>query len=104
MKAGSLRNLIEIEEPVEQLSDYGETVTTWHHKATCDAAITPLSAREFFAAQQVQSDVSHRIVIRFVPAICPRMRVRFGCRIFHVESVLADERELMLTLLCKETT
>jgi SPP1 family predicted phage head-tail adaptor len=104
VKAGSLRHLVEIQNPLERQTEYGETETTWHRVATCDASITPLSAREFFAAQQVQADVSHRIVVRYVPCISPRMRVVFGCRVFHIESVLnTDERDVTLELLCKES-
>jgi SPP1 family predicted phage head-tail adaptor len=104
VKAGSLRHLVEIQKPLDRQTEYGETETTWHRVATCDASITPLSAREFFAAQQVQADVSHRIVVRYVPCIGPQMRVVWCHRIFHIESVInTDERGVMLELLCKET-
>ena len=103
MKAGSLRHWVTFQEPVETQNDYGEPVTTWQGVLSCRASIEPLSAREFFAAQQTKADVTHKVRLRYVAGIVPTMRLLFGSRVFHCSSVLnRDERGIELELLCKE--
>jgi len=103
MKAGSLRHVVTIQEPVETQDEYGQTVTTWRDVQTVNASIEPLTAREFFAAQQTKADVTHKVRLRYVAGIVPTMRLLFGSRVFHLGSVLnREERGIELELLCKE--
>lgn len=103
MIAGSLRHVVTIQQPVETQDDYGQAVTSWRDVVTCPASIEPLSAREFFAAQQTKADVTHKVRLRYVAGIVPTMRLLFGSRIFQFSSVLnRDERNIELELLCKE--
>lgn len=73
LAAGRLRHRVLIERyvfavdsngDVVQDPDTGETTGAWQELATVWAAIEPLSAREFLAAQATQSQVTARIVIR----------------------------------------
>lgn len=99
-----MRHLVTIQEPILTQNDYNETVETWQDFATANASIGPLSAREFFNSQQVQSDVTHKVEMRYVPGVTPRMRLLFGSRALYIASVInADERGASLELLCRET-
>ncbi len=67
--------------------------------ATVWGAVEPLSGREFIEANQVQADVTLRIVIRYRNGIRPEMRVVEGEHTYHIESVLdqrGERRELHL--------
>jgi SPP1 family predicted phage head-tail adaptor len=103
MKAGSLRHRVIVQEYVETLNSYGESVKTWSELTQVDAAVEPLAGREYFHAQQTKADVTHKVTMRYTPYVAPAMRIVFGTRIFHIASVRnADERGIMLELICKE--
>lgn len=92
MKAGRLRHRVDIEE--QQYSQdpvTGEVTTTWVPVWWgVPAAIEPLSAREFIAAQAVQSQVTARIVIRFREGLTPTMRIVHNGRVYNPAGWLPD--------------
>lgn len=103
MDIGKLRHRITIQRQVNEVNDYGAPVTIWKNVATVWADIRPLSGREYFSAQQVQSEVTTQIWIRYHQGIVPTMRIKFGKRLFAIVSVInAQERNITLQLLCKE--
>lgn len=103
MRSGDLRHRIEIQAPGTTQNDYGEILPAWSHFASVWAAIEPISGREYFAAQQMQAEVSHRIRIRYISGVVPTMRILHGLRVFSIESVQnRDERDRELVLLCAE--
>jgi len=68
------------------------------------ASIEPISGREYFSAQTTQADVTHRINLRYVAGVKPKMRVKYGSRIFDILSVSnVDERNRELQLMCRES-
>lgn len=75
MEAGKLRHLITIEAPTEAQDKYGEPVQGWTQVAEVWASREDLSGREWFAAQQVQADVTTRFRIRYRDGIRATMRV-----------------------------
>ena len=76
LKAGNLRHSVTLQRKQQtQNPQTGAMVTTWVTEATVPAAVEPLSAREFIAAQAVQSDVSVRITMRYRPGITSAMRL-----------------------------
>ena len=103
MNVGKLRHRITIQRQVNDVNDFGAPVTSWKNVATVWADIRPLSGREYFSAQQVQSEVTTQIWLRHLDGIKPTMRVKFGKRIFEILSVLnTQERNISLQLMCKE--
>lgn len=91
LKAGKLRHYVEIQQPVIVVNTSGEREQTWQHVAFMWAAIEPLSAREFVASQQVQSNVSARITIRSYPRLRQNMRVVHGLDFYNIEGILTDK-------------
>lgn len=77
LAAGRLRHRITIEAPQQtQDPETGEIVTSWVPVAeNIAAAIEPLSAREFIAAQATQSRIQARIIIRFRSGLTADMRI-----------------------------
>ena len=81
----------------------GSAVETWKTKGTLWAEVVPLNSREYWAAQQVQSDVTHRVSIRYYDGLRPDWRMKFGTRLFDIRSVInVDEGNEWHVLLCKE--
>lgn len=108
LSAGRLRHRVRIERPTyTQDRDTGEMVKGWELVPGAEgvpAAIEPLSVREFMAAQQVQSEVSARIVIRRRPGIDATMRLVHRGKIYNIHGVLpdADSGLEYLTLPCSQ--
>ena len=93
LDAGKLRHRVDIEEQAHvQDMQTGEMVTTWTtFAASIPASIEPLSAREFIQAAAVQSAVTARIVIRYLPGVTPAMRVKHGSALYNIHGVLPDK-------------
>ncbi len=103
---GKLRHRVHIEEVTETRDDSGGVVPGWKHVGTCWANITPIRGREFWAAQQSQSDVTHRVTLRDNIRVNPRMRfvTLRRDRVLNIVSVLHRETEdIFLEVMCKET-
>lgn len=85
----------------DSTGDVKQTVGTTFNRF---ASIQPLTAREIFSANQVQSDITHKIIVRASGlSLNPKMTILFGSRLFNIHSVLnKDEKGEMLTILCKE--
>ncbi|TGE31326.1 phage head closure protein [Desulfosporosinus sp. Sb-LF] len=104
MQAGQLRHKLDIETELNIRDTYGQTTHEWVvflHGLW--AAIEPLTGREYYAAQQVNAEISHRIKIRYKGGIKPKMRVKYGDRYFNILAVLdITERHREIHLMCTE--
>lgn len=83
------------------LKDDGTTLSVW-------ADIEPLTANELLRAQQLSSDITTRVIIRFRTDIDASMRFRFtspkyGTKYYHIHGVInpQDERK-WLVCMCEE--
>lgn len=65
MKSGSLRHLVSLQSSSELEDDYGQDIETWTEYGQVYAAIVPLRGGEFFNAQQVNSKITVKIIIRY---------------------------------------
>ncbi len=103
MAAGRFRHRITLQELVTGQDEAGQPVDMWQDVATVWAAVEPLRGREYFAAQQVQAEVTTRIRIRYRRGIRPEMRVLYDGRLFNILSVIdPEERHVELQLMCRE--
>lgn len=91
LASGSLRHKVELQERViTQDPNTGEMVQTWQTVATPWAAIVPMSAREFVAANAEQSEVRGRIVIRYRGDVDATMRVVHSGKWYAIHGVMPD--------------
>lgn len=92
IKAGRLRHRVDIQSRSNvQDPITGEITVTWVNTWTAvPAAIEPLSAREFIAAQAVQSAVTARITLRYRAGLDASMRIVHNGTIYNIAGVLAD--------------
>lgn len=89
--AGRLRHRVRIEVLSDTEDAAGGTVSTWTTWADrVPAAVEPLSAREFFAASQVHSEVTAKIVMRHRAGLHPAMRIVHGSQIYNIAGILPD--------------
>lgn len=103
MEIGRLRHRITLMRQINEINDFGATITKWKSITTVWAEVKPLSGREYFSAQQVQSEITTQIWLRHLDGIKPSMRVKFGKRSLEIVAVLnTQERNVSLQLMCKE--
>jgi len=102
MRSGNLKHKIIIQTYSETQNDFGEVVKGWEDFKTAYASITPLSAKEYYKAG-TNAEVSHKIELRYLKDIKPKMRVVYDDREFSIESVLnIREANKTLQLICAE--
>lgn len=103
MNIGKLRHRVTIQNKVTLPDGYGGVTSTWQDVATVWASVEPLNGRELYAAQQVKTELSHRVRIRYMSGIKPEMRIAFDNRTFEIEAIIdPEERHESLELLCSE--
>ncbi|MCU7917071.1 MAG: phage head closure protein [Candidatus Thiodiazotropha sp. (ex Epidulcina cf. delphinae)] len=99
MISGNLRHKITIQRATVTRSNSGQAVKNWGDVATVRADVYSISGREFFDADQVNSDVTLKVVVRFINGIDPGMRVVHNRRIYDIKAVLNQENRRRPTLL-----
>lgn len=102
INAGELDKYVELQTPTVTRGTDGSEITTYTSVKVW-AKITPLQGKEFWQAEQVNSEISHNIIIRYRTSMRPDMRIKYGSRIFHILSYTSpDEKREALVLRCKE--
>lgn len=105
MYIGLLRHRITIQRPIHGVDTHGgPTVAYWDDVATVWASLDALRGTEFFAAQQIQSNVTVRIRIRYRADIMPDMRVLYRNTVYGIEAILPDKRCRETILMCREAS
>jgi len=95
VRLGKLRHRISIEPVAETQGSDRSSIESWLTYATVQASIESMSGREYSDAQTTQADITHRIYLRYVSGVIPKMRVKYGTRIFDVLSVINTSADRM---------
>lgn len=106
MRAGELRQRIQLQTKTVTRNGFGEEVRAWTTLATLWARVETVSGAETIAQQQAAALLTHKITIRAYPALQPALRVSWThdavTRIFDVQAVLDDNAHRQMQLLCSE--
>lgn len=104
MNSGKLKHRIEVQESINTRDEFGAISSqTWETFCLMWASIEPLSGREYFTAVQMQSEISHKITMRYKSGIKPHYRILWNGRIFDIQSILnKEERNIELIFYCSE--
>lgn len=100
MRAGRLRNRLQLQSAVEARNGYGEVIQTWSTVATVWGSVEPLQGREYQLARQTQAETTVRMRIRYRADVRPSWRVRWQGRNYEIVDAQADERRTELQLMC----
>ena len=69
------------------------------------ASISPLSASEKWRAQQMETAISHKIIMKYQSGITTANRIVWSGRVFNITEVLnIDESDVVLELMATEGT
>lgn len=103
MRAGRLRRRVVIEQVLETIDAEGQPVKTWSTFTTVQAAVEPMSGREFFDNQQINDETTTRITIRYIPGVTAKMRVVYDSKYYNIRAILnVGERDRELRLMCTD--
>lgn len=106
MRAGNLKNLIAIEERVENQDAYGEAIPTWTEVFRTKAGIYPTRGTEGYMSAEKHAFATHEIEIRYRGGVTPKHRIRLirDGRVFDIISTLnIAERNKTLKIIVKES-
>ncbi|WP_163371072.1 phage head closure protein [Endozoicomonas acroporae] len=103
MRAGRLRHRIHFQTKSQVRDKFNAEKEEWTDHLTLWSEIKSGSSKEFLAAQQVKSTLSHEVAIRYRAGISPDMRIRFGSRHFNIHGIRnVGEKNRQLVLTCEE--
>lgn len=103
MNPGNLRHRITLQTLNKTEDGTGGYLENWSDVVTVWAQVQPLNGTERYNWSQISNDIAYRVTIRYRPNITPDMRVKYGNKIFQIESIIdVDERHTELQLLCSE--
>ena len=109
IKPGELRHKVDILTPPEDSNDYGEIDETGEWTVFKEgqwASVEPLKGRELFTAQQINSEITLKVKMWYVPGVKAKMRIRSRGQTFEVVGPPIDLQQMHreLELLCKEVS
>ena len=106
IRAGELNRRAQIFAPIDSILDSGGPVTDWNLLGTVCCSIEPLNGREFFAAKQVDSTVTHKITMRFNKySITPRYRLVARGNTYEISAAMnMQEMDEELIIFCTQRT
>jgi len=109
LRSGELRHRITVEKKVRTRDSFGEETVAWSTDISVNASVMPLRGNQYFASQQMQSGVTHRIRARHftlsntTSVEAGYCRIKFKERAFTILSALnPDERNIYLDFMCAE--
>lgn len=88
--AGRLRHIVSIDRQVEVVDSNGDHLREWQNVTSRRAEVKPLSGRELLLAQQVQSQVSVAITMRYAADVDASCRIRFNGATYNIVAVIRD--------------
>ena len=106
MRAGRLRHKVVLQQPNPTVDTYGQPVRGWATVATVYAAVEPLNGREFFKAQEIQSETKVRMRLRYgseLASLTAAWRVTFDGKVYNILSIIQpSEINQEIILMCSD--
>jgi SPP1 family predicted phage head-tail adaptor len=99
---GRLRERVTIQRATETRNAIGETTQAWATYAERWASVDGISAREFLTSGQQQTEITHRVRMRYLDGLTSIMRISWRGRILEIASCLEHANRSEHELLCTE--
>jgi SPP1 family predicted phage head-tail adaptor len=104
MRAGTLRHLVTIQEPVETKGTLGDVEQAWTDVTVVWASIEPVRGDERFSLLQEKTTADIKVTMRAgeAPNLTPRMRLVHETKIFDIEAVVdVANRGIVFEVYCR---
>jgi SPP1 family predicted phage head-tail adaptor len=99
---GRLRERVTIQSATEVRNAIGEVTQTWATYVERWASVEGLSGREVLLRGQQQTEVTHRVRMRYVDGLTQQMRIVWRDRTLEIASLLEHANRTEHELLCTE--
>ncbi len=100
---GTFRQRLYVQQENPLADTGGGTVMGWTTINTVWASIEPVNGSEIVIAGRLSGTITHRIHMRYDPAITPAMRFMLGSRVFNIRSIKnIQEQNRALEILAEE--
>ena len=94
-----MRFLVTIEERTRTSDGQGGFTEAWSTVTRAWASLKPVKAYEKFQAQQMETPISHEIVMRYVSGVTTANRITYSDRVFDIkEAINVDEDNQLLQI------
>jgi SPP1 family predicted phage head-tail adaptor len=88
-----MRRSVIIQAATPSSDSQGGQTETWATFATVWASLEPVSGNEKYQAMQLQTPISHKLMIRYLSGLTTKHRVLYGSRIFVIKEVINVKEE-----------
>ena len=102
--AGKLRERVTVQIATGATNTLGETVLSWANSTAVWASVEGVSARESMLAGQEQTQLTHRVRIRYLPGLTQSMRFSWRNRTLEIVSLLEHNNRSEHEAVCAERT
>lgn len=103
LTSGMLRHKITIERESQVQDNVGGYSSSWSTLSQPFAFIKPMSGNERFWANRLESNLTHRIFLRYITDITTKDRIIYDGREFQIRAIInVEERDKWLELHCVE--
>jgi SPP1 family predicted phage head-tail adaptor len=98
MRAGKLRTRVTVQQRTATLDTFGQQSVAWSALlSNVPVELNALTGRELLAAQAVNAEVTHEVMMRYHselanPVAVAGMRLQYGTRLFDLRACLIDEK------------
>lgn len=99
---GRLRERVTVQRATVTKNAIGESVQAWADLVERWASVEGLSGREVLQSGQQQTEVTHRVRMRYVPGMTHTDRLLWRGRVLEVSSLLEHNNRTEHELLCVE--
>jgi len=102
IRPGELRERVTVQQATESRNAFGETVLSWSTFAERWASVEGVGSRESLLYGQQQTDVTHRVRMRYLSGLTQAMRISWRGRTLEIVSLLEHESRSEHELICQE--
>jgi SPP1 family predicted phage head-tail adaptor len=103
IRPGELRERVTIQVSAQSRNTLGETTLTWSDFTQRWASVEGISAREILLNGQQDTNITHRVKMRYVDGLSQTMRIMWRGRILEIVSLLEHNNRSEHELVCSET-
>ena len=100
--AGKLRERVTVQIASGTTNTLGETILAWNNSTTVWASVEGVSAREALAAGQEETNITHRVRLRYLPGLTQQMRFAWRSRTLDIVSLLEYGNRSEHVAICEE--
>lgn len=102
IEPGKMRERVTVQIASGSTNTLGETLLTWNNSTSVWAQIEGVSAREALAAGQEETNITHRVRLRYLPGLTQQMRFSWRSRTLDIVSLLEYGNRSEHVAICEE--